>query len=152
VRTVPDLARRFGVVTGLSDHTPGAAASVAAVALGASIIEKHFTLARADGGPDAAFSLEPAEFAALVRDCKAAWSALGSATYDELGSEGAAAGHRRSLYVAAAVEAGETLTAANVRSVRPGYGLAPKHLPDVLGRRAARALKFGEPLDWSMVE
>jgi pseudaminic acid synthase len=152
VRTVPDLARRFGVVTGLSDHTPGSAASVAAVALGAAIIEKHFTLARADGGPDAAFSLEPAEFAALVRDCKAAWSALGSATYDELGSEGAAAGHRRSLYVAAPVKAGEALTAANVRSVRPGYGLAPKHLPDVLGRRAVRELKFGEPLDWSMVE
>jgi len=152
VRTVPDLARRFGVVTGLSDHTPGTAAAVAAVALGASIIEKHFTLARADGGPDAAFSLEPAEFAALTRDCKAAWSALGSATYDELGSEGAAAGHRRSLYVAAAVKAGEALTAGNVRSVRPGYGLAPKHLPDILGRHAARDLKFGEPLDWSMVE
>ena len=151
VRTVPDLARRFGVVTGLSDHTPGAGAAVAAVALGAAIIEKHFTLARADGGPDAAFSLEPAEFAGLVRDCKAAWSALGSATYDELGSERAAAGHRRSLYVAADVRAGETLTAANVRSVRPGYGLAPKHLPEVLGRRAARDLKFGEPFDWSML-
>jgi pseudaminic acid synthase len=152
VRTVPDLARRFGTVTGLSDHTPGAAAAVAAVALGAAIIEKHFTLARADGGPDAAFSLEPAEFTALVRDCKAAWSALGSATYDELGSERAAAGHRRSLYVSAPVKAGEPLTAANVRSVRPGYGLAPKHLPGVLGRKAARDLNFGEPLDWSMVD
>jgi N-acetylneuraminate synthase len=151
VRTVPDLARRFGVVTGLSDHTPGSAASVAAVALGAAVIEKHFTLARADGGPDAAFSLEPAEFAALVRDCRAAWSALGSATYDELGSERAAAGHRRSLYVSADVRAGEALTCDNVRSVRPGYGLAPKHLPQVLGRRAARDLKFGEALDWSMV-
>ena len=152
VRTVPDLAARFGVVTGLSDHTPGTAAAVAAVALGATIIEKHFTLARADGGPDAAFSLEPAEFTALVADCKAAWRALGSATYDELGSERAAAGHRRSLYVSADVKAGETLTAANVRSVRPGYGLAPKHLPTVLGRRAVRDLKFGEPLDWTMVE
>jgi len=152
VRTVPDLARRFGVVTGLSDHTPGTAASVAAVALGAAIIEKHFTLARADGGPDAAFSLEPAEFTALVRDCKAAWSALGSATYDELGSERAAAGHRRSLYVSAEVQAGERLTDVNVRSVRPGHGLAPKHLPDVLGRHAARDLKYGEPLDWSMVD
>jgi N-acetylneuraminate synthase len=152
VRTVPDLAARFGVVTGLSDHTPGSAAAVAAVALGAAIIEKHFTLARADGGPDAAFSLEPAEFAALARDCKAAWASLGSARYDELGSERAAAGHRRSLYVSADVKAGEPLTAANVRSVRPGYGLAPKHLPAVLGRRAARNLKFGEPLDWTMVE
>lgn len=152
VRTVPDLAARFGVVTGLSDHTPGAAASVAAVSLGAAIIEKHFTLARADGGPDAAFSLEPAEFKALVSDCKAAWRALGRATYDELGSERAAAGHRRSLYLAAPVKAGEVLTAANVRSVRPGYGLAPKHLPAVLGRTATRDLKFGEALDWSMVE
>ncbi len=151
VATVPDLARRFGVVSGLSDHTPGSAAAVAAVALGAAIIEKHFTLARADGGPDAAFSLEPAEFAAMTRDCKAAWAALGSATYDELGSERAAAGHRRSLYVAAAVKAGEALTAANIRSVRPGYGLAPKHLPGVLGRRAARDLKFGEPLAWDML-
>jgi len=150
VRTVPDLARRFGVVTGLSDHTPGSAASVAAVSLGAAVIEKHFTLARADGGPDAGFSLEPAEFAALVRDCKAAWRALGDATYDQLGSEGAAAGHRRSLYVAADVKAGEALTSANVRSVRPGFGLPPKHLPQVLGRRAARDLRFGEPLDWNM--
>ena len=151
VRTVPDLARRFGVVTGLSDHTPGSAAAVAAVALGAAIIEKHFTLARADGGPDAAFSLEPAEFAAMTADCKAAWSALGSATYDELGSERAAAGHRRSLYVAADVKAGETLRAANVRSVRPGFGLPPKHLREVLGRRATRDLKFGEPLAWDML-
>lgn len=151
VRTVPDLAARFGVVSGLSDHTPGAAASVAAVALGAAVIEKHFTLARADGGPDAAFSLEPAEFSALVADCKNAWRALGSANYDELGSERAAAGHRRSLYVAADVEAGDLLTADNVRSVRPGHGLPPKELPNVIGRRAARALKYGEALSWEMI-
>ena len=151
VRTVPDLAARFGVVSGLSDHTPGTAASVAAVSLGAAIIEKHFTLARADGGPDAAFSLEPEEFTSLVSDCKAAWRALGSATYDELGSEGAAAGHRRSLYVSADVQAGELLTPSNVRSVRPGYGLAPKHLGAVLGKTAARDLRFGEPLDWTML-
>ncbi len=151
VRTVPDLAARFGVVSGLSDHTPGSAASVAAVALGAAVIEKHFTLARADGGPDAAFSLEPAEFTALVADCKNAWRALGSANYDQLGSERAAAGHRRSLYVAADVKAGELLTADNVRSVRPGHGLPPKELPNVLGKRAARALKYGEALSWEMI-
>jgi N-acetylneuraminate synthase len=150
VRTVPDLARRFGVVSGLSDHTPGAAAAVAAVALGASIVEKHFTLARADGGPDAAFSLEPAEFTALTADCKAAWRALGRIHYDALGSEAAAAGHRRSLYVAQDVAAGELLTTYNVRSVRPGYGLAPKHLPEVLGRPATRALRKGERLAWDM--
>jgi pseudaminic acid synthase len=151
VRTVPDLAARFGVTTGLSDHTPGSAASVAAVALGACIIEKHFTLARADGGPDAAFSLEPAEFKALVSDCHAAWAALGSPNYNTLGSEAAAAGHRRSLYVVADLAAGETVTEAHVRSIRPGYGLAPKHLPEVIGRRAARTLKRGERLSWDML-
>lgn len=151
VRTVPDLAARFGVVGGLSDHTPGSAASVAAVALGACVIEKHFTLARADGGPDASFSLEPAEFASLVRDCKDAWRALGRVHYDALGSEAAAAGHRRSLYVSADVRAGELLTPANIRSVRPGYGLAPKHLPQVMGRRAARDLAMGEALAWTML-
>lgn len=151
VRTVPDLAERFGVVTGLSDHTPGSAASVAAVALGACIIEKHFTLARSDGGPDAAFSLEPAEFKALVSGCHGAWAALGAPTYETLGSEAAAAGHRRSLYVVADVEAGETITADHIRSIRPGYGLAPKHLPDVIGRTAARALKRGERVGWEML-
>jgi pseudaminic acid synthase len=151
VRTVPDLAVRFGVITGLSDHTPGTAASVAAVALGACIIEKHFTLARSDGGPDAAFSLEPAEFTALVRDCKDAWAALGRPHYDALGSEAAAAGHRRSLYMVADVAPGETLSKANVRSVRPGYGLAPRHLSQVLGRKAARPLKRGERLAWDMM-
>ena len=151
VRTVPDLAARFGVVGGLSDHTPGSAASVAAVALGACVIEKHFTLARADGGPDASFSLEPAEFTSLVRDCKDAWRALGRVHYDALGSEAAAAGHRRSLYVSADVQAGELLTPANIRSVRPGYGLAPKHLPQVMGRRAARDLAMGEALAWTML-
>ena len=151
VRTVPDLAARFGVVAGLSDHTPGSAASVAAVALGACVIEKHFTLSREDGGPDAAFSLEPAEFKALVSDCRDAWAALGSPHYDTLGSEAAAAGHRRSLYVVADLAAGETVTAAHVRSIRPGYGLAPKHLDAVIGRRAARALKRGERLSWDML-
>ena len=151
VRTVPDLSKRFDVITGLSDHTPGSAASVAAVALGACIIEKHFTLARADGGPDAAFSLEPAEFKALVSDCHAAWAALGSPNYSTLGSEAAAAGHRRSLYVVADVAAGDVITAANVRSIRPGHGLAPKHLPEVIGRRAARTLKRGERLSWDML-
>ncbi|MDQ0465618.1 N-acetylneuraminate synthase [Caulobacter ginsengisoli] len=152
VATVPDLAARFGVVSGLSDHTPGSAASVAAVALGASLIEKHFTLARADGGPDASFSLEPAEFTALVADCKAAWQAVGRVHYDALGSEAAAANHRRSLYVAADIAAGELFTKANVRSVRPGYGLAPKHLPEVLGRRAKRALKLGDRLSWDVIQ
>ncbi|MBX3480489.1 MAG: pseudaminic acid synthase [Caulobacter sp.] len=152
VRTVADMAGRLGCLTGLSDHTPGTAASVAAVALGACVIEKHFTLARADGGPDAAFSLEPDEFAALVRDCRDAWASLGQAHYDLLGSERGNIQFRRSLYVTADVAAGEALTRDNVRSVRPGAGLPPGETDKVLGRRAARDLKRGEPLDWSMVE
>jgi N-acetylneuraminate synthase len=150
VRNVPMLAERFGVVSGLSDHTMGTAASVAAVALGACLIEKHFTLSRADGGPDADFSLEPAEFSALVRDCKDAWRALGKAGFERAGVEVGNIKFRRSLYVTAEVKAGELLTAANVRSVRPGHGLPPKDLPRVLGRRAARDLHYGEPLAWEM--
>ena len=151
VRTVPLLAQRFGVMAGLSDHTPGTAASVAAVSLGAVAVEKHFTLARADGGPDAEFSLEPAEFAALVRDCKDAWRALGTASFNRGGVERANAQFRRSLYVVADVAAGEVLTKANVRSIRPGLGMAPRFLPEVLGKKAARALKRGEPLSAEMI-
>jgi N-acetylneuraminate synthase len=151
VRTVADMAERFGCPIGLSDHTMGTAASVAAVALGASVIEKHFTLARSDGGPDAAFSLEPAEFKALCTDTKAAWAALGRAHYDLLGSERGNVAFRRSLYVAADVKMGEPLTRANVRSIRPGNGLAPTHLEAVLGRKAGRDLARGEPLAWDML-
>jgi N-acetylneuraminate synthase len=145
------MAGRFGCPIGLSDHTPGTAASVAAVAMGASVIEKHFTLARADGGPDAAFSLEPSEFKALVDDTRAAWAALGNAHYDVLGSERGSLLFRRSLYVAADVKAGEHLTRANVRSIRPGNGLAPAHFDEVMGRKAARDLVRGEPLAWDML-
>ena len=151
VRTVADMAKRFDSPIGLSDHTHGTVASVAAIAMGASVIEKHFTLARSDGGPDAAFSLEPAEFSALVGDCKAAWRALGRAHYDLLGSERGNLAFRRSLYVAADVAAGEPLSRANVRSIRPGLGLPPAELDKVLGRPAARDLKRGEPLAWDMV-
>jgi pseudaminic acid synthase len=149
VRTVPDLAERFGVVTGLSDHTFGSAVAVASIALGGSMVEKHFTLRRADGGPDSAFSLEPDEFRTLVEDCKRAWRALGEATYDLQGCERGSLVFRRSLYVVRDIPAGATLTPQNVRSIRPGYGLPPKHLPEVIGRRAARDLKRGERLDWS---
>ncbi|MES2032695.1 MAG: pseudaminic acid synthase [Pseudomonadota bacterium] len=151
VRTIPDMAARFGAPVGLSDHTHGTAAAVAATAMGAAAIEKHFTLARSDGGPDAAFSLEPAEFAALVRDTRDAFASLGRAHYDLLGSETANRQFRRSLYVVADVKAGEPLSRANVRSVRPGVGLPPGELDAVLGRRAARDLSRGEPLEWSML-
>ena len=151
VRTVPDLAERFGVVSGLSDHTFGSAVAVASIALGGCVVEKHFTLARADGGPDSAFSLEPGEFKTLVDDCKRAWRSLGKASYDLQGCEKGSIEFRRSIYVVRDVAAGEILTRDNIRSIRPGHGLAPKDLPEVLGRHAARDLKRGEPLDWASV-
>jgi len=150
--TIPALAGAFGVPVGLSDHTPGHAVAVAAVALGACVIEKHITLARADGGPDAAFSLEPDEFKALVDACRLGFAALGTPQHDRRGVGGANAQFRRSLYVVADAAAGTVLTGDHVRSIRPGHGLAPKHLGQVLGRRASRALTRGEPVDWSMVQ
>ncbi|MGB8401409.1 pseudaminic acid synthase, partial [Bradyrhizobium sp.] len=123
VRTVSHLGQAFGVVSGLSDHAPGSAACVASTVLGGSIIEKHFTIARAEGGPDAAFSLEPDEFKKLVDDCKSAWSALGSVGYSLAESERANTRFRRSIYAVKPIKAGQTLTADNVRSIRPGFGL-----------------------------
>jgi pseudaminic acid synthase len=151
LRTMPDLAQAHGTLVGLSDHTMGTAVAVAAVALGACVIEKHFTLARADGGVDSAFSLEPEELARLVADCRDAWSALGSVHYEEVEAEKAGRDLRRSLYVVADIKKGETLTPQNVRSIRPGHGMAPKHLYDVLGKPAARDLKRGEPLAWELI-
>lgn len=152
LRTIPHLADAFDTVVGLSDHTLGLGVSVAAVALGASIIEKHFTLARADGGLDSEFSLEPAEMADLVSQCRAAWAALGHVNYALEESEKGSLVFRRSLYVVADVPAGTVITEDMVRSIRPGYGLAPKHLKDVLGRKARRDLTRGTRFDWTMVE
>jgi len=152
LRTLPHLAEAFGVVAGLSDHTPGTAVPVAAVALGANLIEKHFTLRRADGGPDAAFSLEPEELAELVANCRTAWTALGKISYELEASEKGNKAFRRSLYATQDIPAGGRFTAENVRSVRPGFGLPPKHLPEVLGRRAGRAIARGTPLSWSLLE
>ena len=143
------LIRTLTALKAKIDSTP--ASGPPAVAMGASVIEKHFTLARADGGPDAAFSLEPAEFKALVDDTKAAWAALGKAHYDVLGSERGSLLFRRSLYVTADVKAGEALTRANIRSIRPGNGLSPAHFDAVLGRVARRDLARGEPLAWDML-
>lgn len=151
IRTVAHLGDAFGCVSGLSDHTLGSAVAVASIALGGSVVEKHFTLARGDGGPDAAFSLEPAEFTGLVTDCKRAFRALGRVNYDLCGSERGSMVFRRSLYIVRDVAEGETLTRQHVRSIRPGYGLAPKHLDEVLGRPAARALARGTALAWDMV-
>lgn len=149
--TLPHLAARFDSVAGLSDHTMGTAASVAAVALGACFIEKHFCLSRADGGVDSAFSLEPPELARLVVDCQSAAEALGDIRYGPTEAEISSRDHRRSLYIAEDVAAGEVLTPTNIRSVRPGFGLAPKHLSSVLGRRASRAAIKGTPLAWDLI-
>jgi N-acetylneuraminate synthase len=152
LRTIPHLADAFGVIAGLSDHTPGTACAVAAVALGACVIEKHFTLRRADGGPDSAFSLEPDEFKRLVDDCRNAWLSLGRIDYSRSDVERSNTVFRRSLYVVEDIPAGGRLTSSNVRCIRPGLGLPPKYLPQVIGCRAMRALKRGEPLGWKDVD
>ena len=149
--TIAHLAEIFGVTAGLSDHTLGIAAAVTAVALGASIIEKHFTLSRDVAGPDSHFSLEPAEFRAMVEGIRVAEQAVGSVRYGAGPAEAGSVCFRRSLFAAADIRRGETLTRANVRSVRPGYGLAPKYLPDVLGSAAAGDIEFGTPLSWELI-
>ena len=152
LRTIADMRRRFGVQVGLSDHTLGTAVATAAVALGATAIEKHVTLRRSDGGPDSAFSLEPDELARLVADARDAWAALGGANYARTDSEEGSLVFRRSIFAVANIAKGEVLTSGNVRIIRPGHGLAPKHLPAVLGRRAARGIVRGTPIDWSLIE
>lgn len=146
LHTIADLAARFGVVAGLSDHTPGEAVAIAAVALGACLVEKHVTLDRAAGGPDAGFSLEPDEFRRLVEGARTAWAALGRIDYGRKPSEEPNARFRRSLYVVRDMAAGEAFTKENVRSIRPGFGLPPGQLPEVLGRRAAGAIARGTAL------
>ncbi len=133
--TLVDMATRFAVPVGLSDHTLDNTTAIASVSLGACIIEKHVTLDRAGGGPDDSFSLEPAELAALCRDARTAWEAVGAVDYGRKSSEIANVKFRRSLYFVKSMEAGQVITADCVRSVRPGFGAAPKHLPDILGRR-----------------
>lgn len=150
--TILDMRQRFGALIGLSDHTLGTTVPVAAVALGAVLIEKHVTLARADGGVDSAFSLEPAELARLVADCRAAWEARGKVDYGLKESEKGNRDLRRSLYVVKDIAAGDPLSEENIRSIRPGYGLSPGELPAMLGRRATRDLKRGEPLARDMAE
>lgn len=138
LRTIPDMMQRFGLVTGLSDHTLDNTTAIASVVLGASIIEKHFTLDRNGGGPDDSFSLEPAELAALCRDSKTAWAALGQVDYGRKSSEQGNVKFRRSLYFVKDLNSGEVITADAVRSVRPGFGLPPSKLAELIGNRAAR--------------
>lgn len=150
LKTISDLTKKFDVVSGLSDHTLGTTVAVAAVSLGAALIEKHFTLNRADGGPDANFSIEPSEFSNLCRDALTAWQAIGDISYERANGESENVIFRRSLYVVENCQEGQAIGDEHVRSIRPGRGLSPKYLPDVIGRRAKRDLWRGEPLSWEM--
>ncbi len=152
IRTIPHMRELFGCEVGLSDHTMGTGVAVASVALGASVIEKHFTLRRADGGVDSTFSLEPEEMCALVTESHRAWQALGQVTYGPAEVEKASMAYRRSLYVVRDIQAEETLTRENVRAIRPGNGLPPKQLDTVLGRQARRLLRKGTALNWDMLQ
>ena len=138
LRTIPDMIERFGLVTGLSDHTLGNTTAITSVAMGACIIEKHFTLDRAGGGPDDSFSLEPNELAALRRDSTTAWQAMGQVDYGRKSSEQGNAQFRRSLYFVKDLKAGEVITFDAVRSVRPGFGMAPKYLNQIIGKRTLK--------------
>jgi N-acetylneuraminate synthase len=152
LRTIPHLAETFGVPVGLSDHTLGIAVPVAAVALGACIVEKHLTLSRSVPGPDSAFSLEPEEFRAMVEAVRVTERALGEVRFGGCAQEARSRAFRRSLFVVRDVRRGEVFTEESVRSIRPAHGLPPKALPEVLGARAARDLARGTPLTWDGVE
>ncbi len=148
VSTIPHMRSLFGCEVGLSDHTLGCGVAVAAVALGASVIEKHFTLRRTDGGVDSAFSMEPAELRQLREETERAWQALGSVSYGPTQAERKSLQFRRSLYIVEDIAAGATLTARHVRALRPGLGLPPKALDTVLGLKVTRNLPRGTPLSW----
>lgn len=152
LHTITDMMQRFGLVTGLSDHTLDNTTAIASVVLGASIIEKHFTLDRNGGGPDDSFSLEPVELTALCRDSKTAWEALGSVNYGRKSSEQGNAKFRRSLYFVKDLRAGDVITADAVRSVRPGYGIAPKHLGKVIGKHIKYNIEINTPVSWDVMD
>lgn len=146
IATIPHMRELFDVQVGLSDHTMGTGVAVAAVALGATVIEKHFTLSRADGGVDAAFSMEPAEMKALVEETERAWQAIGKVTYGPTEKEKASLKFRRSIYVAKDIQVGESFTEENIRIVRPGYGLEPKYYPNLIGKVAKKSYTIGTPI------
>lgn len=152
LRTIPDMQERFGVLTGLSDHTLDNITAITSVALGACVIEKHFTLDRSGGGPDDSFSLEPNELRALCEGARTAWEALGRVDYGHKSSEKGNVTFRRSLFAVADIDAGAPLTTDNVKSIRPGYGLAPKHFDEVLTKHAASAIPRGTPLSWKLLQ
>jgi len=153
ILTIPDMKKRFpGCEIGLSDHTMGIGVSVASIALGATVIEKHFTLSRADGGVDAAFSMEPEEMKQLVIETERAWQALGKVNYDLTEKEKDSLKFRRSLYIAEDIKSGDVLNEKNLRLVRPGYGLPPKYYEELLGKEVNKSVKKGAPVSWELFE
>lgn len=151
LNTIPHMKELFNCEVGLSDHTLGLGASVASVALGASVIEKHFTLDRSEGGVDSAFSLEPQEFSNLVKECIAAKKSLGIVNYKKSSEEELSATHRRSIYASCDIKAGDTLSSENIKIIRPGLGLKPKHYEKVIGKTAAKNIPFGTALNWDLL-
>ncbi|MBF0096750.1 MAG: pseudaminic acid synthase [Magnetococcales bacterium] len=152
LRTIPFFKELFDTVIGLSDHSLGIAVPVAAVSLGASMIEKHVTLDRAEGGVDSAFSLDPEELEQMIAQCRTAWQALGTVHIGPTAGETNAVANRRSLYVVRDMVENEPFSVENVRSIRPGHGLPPKHLPEIIGRRARRTLRKGTALKWEDIQ
>jgi N-acetylneuraminate synthase len=151
IATIPHMRALFDCQVGLSDHTMGTGVSVASVVFGATVIEKHFTLARADGGVDSAFSLEPAELRQLIIETERAWQAVGTVTYGPSLAEKKSLQFRRSLYIAQDLKAGDVLTTDNVRAIRPGFGLPPEHLEEVLGTTVKSDVERGTPLSWNLL-
>jgi N-acetylneuraminate synthase len=151
LRTIPDMINRFDTVIGLSDHTMGNATAIASIAFGAALVEKHFTLDRKGGGPDDSFSIEPHDLAQLCRDCRTAWEALGTVGYARKSSEEGNIKFRRSLYFVRSLKAGQLIAAEDVRSIRPGYGLAPKYLDEVIGRMVSEDVAAATPVTWDVV-
>jgi pseudaminic acid synthase len=152
LRTIPDMIDRFGLVTGLSDHTLDNTTAITSIALGASIIEKHFTLDRSGGGPDDSFSIEPVELANLCQSIKTAWSALGRVDYGRKSSELANAQFRRSLYFVKNLKAGDIVSPEDIRSVRPGFGIPPKYHQRIIGKHVKRDVSLGMPVMWDLLE
>jgi len=152
IHTIPDLRKRFDCQVGLSDHTMGLGVSIAAIAHGATVIEKHFTLDRNDGGVDSDFSMEPSEMSSLVIETKRAWQSLGEVKYGPTKSEESSVKYRRSLYIAQDMKSGEVLSEKNLRVVRPGYGLHPRYFEELLGTKVLKDIKKGEALNWSHVK
>ncbi|TAL12163.1 MAG: pseudaminic acid synthase, partial [Nitrospirae bacterium] len=152
VLTVPHLRTMFGCEVGLSDHTMGIGVAVAAVAYGATVIEKHFTLSRTDGGVDSSFSLEPEELCALVVETERAWQSLGRVSYGPAAAEKNSLVFRRSIYISQDIKAGDILTRENLRCVRPGMGLPPKYYDMLIGRKVNKDVKKGTPMEWKLIE